>query len=251
MRWAWNATSGQERRESLARRAQPAQSPPSNPDPADDVVAFGSAAFHGSTGNLELAASVVDLAPTPSGNGYWEVTANGSVHPFGDAVDHGSTASTTLAAPVVAIMPTTSGGGYWIVASDGGVFSFGDAAFHGSAGNLPLAKPVVDAASGSVGGLMAAFASTLALTLTNPTTILSFVAVFAGLGIGTAAGDQASAVLMICGVFLGSALWWLLLSGAVGFFRRALTPERLRWVNRTSGALLAAFGVLALLSLRS
>ena len=41
---------------------------------------------------------------------------------------------------------------------------------------------------------------------------------------------------MVCGVFLGSALWWLLLSGAVGFFRRALTPERLRWVNRLSGA---------------
>jgi threonine/homoserine/homoserine lactone efflux protein len=54
---------------------------------------------------------------------------------------------------------------------------------------------------------------------------------------------------MVCGVFLGSALWWLLLSGAVGFFRRALTPERLRWVNRLSGALLAGLGVLSLFSL--
>ena len=54
---------------------------------------------------------------------------------------------------------------------------------------------------------------------------------------------------MVCGVFLGSALWWLLLSGTVGFFRRALTPERLRWVNRLSGALLAGLGVLSLLSL--
>jgi threonine/homoserine/homoserine lactone efflux protein len=56
-------------------------------------------------------------------------------------------------------------------------------------------------------------------------------------------------VLMVCGVFFGSALWWLLLSGAVGFFRRALTPARLRWVNRLSGALLVGFGVLSLLSL--
>ena len=98
-------------------------------------------------------------------------------------------------------------------------------------------------------GLAAAFGSTLALTLTNPTTILSFAAVFAGLGLGTTAGDRGSAVLMVCGVFLGSALWWLLLSGAVGFFRRALTLERLRWVNRLSGALLTGFGVLSLLSL--
>jgi threonine/homoserine/homoserine lactone efflux protein len=107
----------------------------------------------------------------------------------------------------------------------------------------------VAATSGSARGLAAAFGSTLALTLTNPTTILSFAAVFAGLGLGTTAGDRGSAVLMVCGVFLGSALWWLLLSGGVGFFRCALTPERLLWVNRLSGAVLVGFGVLALLSL--
>ena len=113
-----------------------------------------------------------------------------------------------------------------------------------------VAHPAMDVGGGSARGLAAAFVSTLALTLTNPTTILSFVAVFVGLGLGTAAGDRASAVFMVSGVFLGSALWWLLLSGAVGFFRRALTPERLRWVNRVSGAVLMGFGVLALLSIR-
>jgi putative LysE/RhtB family amino acid efflux pump len=55
---------------------------------------------------------------------------------------------------------------------------------------------------------------------------------------------------MVAGVFLGSALWWLILSGAVGFFRRALTPERLRWVNRASGALLVLLGLLAVVGLR-
>lgn len=113
-----------------------------------------------------------------------------------------------------------------------------------------IAHPAIEAGSGSARGLAGAFASTLALTLTNPTTILSFVAVFAGLGLGTTAGDRGSAALMVCGVFLGSALWWLLLSGAVGFFRHALTPERLRWVNRVSGAMLIGFGMLSLLSLR-
>lgn len=113
-----------------------------------------------------------------------------------------------------------------------------------------VAHPAIDAEGGSARGLAAAFVSTLALTLTNPTTILSFVAVFAGLGLGTTAGDRGSAALMVCGVFLGSALWWLLLSSAVGIFRRALTPERLRWVNRASGVMLIGFGVLSLLSLR-
>jgi threonine/homoserine/homoserine lactone efflux protein len=113
-----------------------------------------------------------------------------------------------------------------------------------------LSHPAPDANPGTTRGLAAAFGSTLALTLTNPTTILSFAAVFAGLGLGTTAANRGSAVLMVCGVFFGSALWWLLLSGTVGFFRRALTPARLRWVNRLSGAMLAALGVLSLLSLR-
>jgi threonine/homoserine/homoserine lactone efflux protein len=112
-----------------------------------------------------------------------------------------------------------------------------------------LSHPAQEANPGATRGLAAAFGSTLALTLTNPTTILSFAAVFAGLGLGTTASDRGSAVLMVCGVFLGSALWWLLLSGAVGFFRRALTPARLRWVNWLSGAVLAGLGLLSLLSL--
>jgi threonine/homoserine/homoserine lactone efflux protein len=110
-----------------------------------------------------------------------------------------------------------------------------------------LAHPALETTSGPAHGLLAAYGSTLALTLTNPTTILSFAAVFAGLGLGTATGDRASAALIVAGAFLGSALWWLVLSGVVGFFRRALTSERLRWVNRISGLLLVGFGLLALL----
>jgi threonine/homoserine/homoserine lactone efflux protein len=113
-----------------------------------------------------------------------------------------------------------------------------------------IGAPTVEASAGSTRGLAAAYGSTLALTLTNPTTILSFAAVFAGLGLGTSASDRQSAAAMVLGVFLGSAFWWLILSGGVGHFRRAMTPERLQWVNRISGGLLVALGVLALLSLR-
>ncbi len=96
-------------------------------------------------------------------------------------------------------------------------------------------------------GLAAAYGSTFALTLANPSTILSFAAVFAGLGLAGPAGDRRSAVLLVVGVFLGSALWWLLLSGGIGHFRHLFTPARLRWVNRLSGAALAGFGLLTLL----
>lgn len=113
-----------------------------------------------------------------------------------------------------------------------------------------LAAPAATAEASRRGpGLLSAWASTFALTLTNPTTILSFVAIFAGLGLGAGAGGYRPAALMVLGVFLGSALWWLLLSTGVGFFRSALTRQGLRWVNRLAAAIIAAFGVIALLGL--
>jgi len=71
-----------------------------------------------------------------------------------------------------------------------------------------------------------AYGSTFALTLTNPTTILSFVAVFAGLGLAEMEGDRVPALLLVIGVFLGSSLWWLVLSGTVSLLRSKLTPYR-------------------------
>lgn len=96
-------------------------------------------------------------------------------------------------------------------------------------------------------GLAGAYASTLGLTLTNPTTILSFAAIFAGFGAGRAGYLGAS--VLVLGVFLGSALWWLVLSGGVALLRPRFRPAALVWVNRLSGALIAAFGVAALASL--
>lgn len=98
-----------------------------------------------------------------------------------------------------------------------------------------------------VTGLAGAYFSTLALTLTNPATILSFIAVFAGLGLA-ASGGAAEALWLVLGIFAGSAAWWLLLSTGVGHLRGRLTPRLLRWVNVISGAVIPAFGVAALLA---
>ena len=98
-------------------------------------------------------------------------------------------------------------------------------------------------------GLTAAYASTFVLTLTNPLTILSFAAIFAGLGMASAEGNYLSAGVLVLGVFMGSALWWLMLSCGVGLFRERLSTTGLRWANRISGAIILGFGVMALLSL--
>lgn len=113
----------------------------------------------------------------------------------------------------------------------------------------PAERPA-DARGG--GGLVAAYASTFALTLANPATILSFAAVFGGLGLASGTADGGStdvAAVLVLGVFVGSALWWLALSASVGAFRRRVTPAAMVWINRASGAVLGGFGIVALASL--
>jgi threonine/homoserine/homoserine lactone efflux protein len=108
-----------------------------------------------------------------------------------------------------------------------------------------LARPAAEAPPATGAGLAGSFASTFVLTLTNPMTILSFAAVFAGLGLVRAAAP-ASALALVLGVFLGSAAWWLLLSGGVSLLRSRFDARRLVWLNRISGAVITAFGIVAI-----
>jgi threonine/homoserine/homoserine lactone efflux protein len=116
--------------------------------------------------------------------------------------------------------------------------------------SAPPSLAGADAAPGTGRGtarsLWAAWGSTFLLTVTNPMTILSFAAVFAGLGLGSGAGRPAAAVALVTGVFLGSAAWWFALSGGVSLFRSRFSTAGLVWVNRASGLVLLAFGVAAI-----
>ena len=100
--------------------------------------------------------------------------------------------------------------------------------------------------SGARRGLAAAYLSTLGLTLTNPMTILSFAALFVGLGV--TGGDAAGAASLTAGVFAGSAAWWVVLVGVVGALRSRVTSRRLRAVNVASGLLIGAFAAVAMVS---
>lgn len=111
-----------------------------------------------------------------------------------------------------------------------------------------VAKPKEDDGNGTKVRYASAFLSTSLLTLTNPATILSFMAVFAGLGVGTGSGNYRTAGIVVAGVFTGSALWWLLLSGSVSLVRHRLASSTMKWINRGSGLFLLGFGVVALIS---
>jgi len=93
-------------------------------------------------------------------------------------------------------------------------------------------------------GLPGAYLSMLGLTLTNPLTILSFAALFVGLGV--TGGDPAGATVLTLGVFAGSSAWWVLLTTVLAAFRSRLTSNGMRRINMASGLLIGAFAVVAL-----
>jgi len=113
-----------------------------------------------------------------------------------------------------------------------------------------VSEPATPATPARGISLTSAYTSTFFLTLTNPITILSFTAAFAGLGLSSSDGNYFSAISLVAGVFAGSMLWWLVLSSGVGLARMQLTPMRLTWLNRISGAIVTAFGLLVLLNLK-
>jgi len=107
------------------------------------------------------------------------------------------------------------------------------------------ARPMSAVAAGDERpGLPGAWLSMYGLTMTNPATILSFAAIFAGFGLS--GGSVLDAAFLTLGVFLGSSLWWVVLTTVVGGLRARLTPAVLVAINRLSGLVLLAFGTLAI-----
>lgn len=106
-------------------------------------------------------------------------------------------------------------------------------------------SPPQTAAAKAPPGALSVMATTFGLTLANPATILSFAAIFAGLGLARTAGP-AEAVAVVTGIFTGSLLWWALLSGTVALLRHRLPPGFARGTALASGAVMLGFGIWAL-----
>ena len=108
-----------------------------------------------------------------------------------------------------------------------------------------IEKPASQAAQTSQSGYFGAYLSTFFLTITNPITILSFAAIFAGTMF---VGNTSSPIVLVAGVFAGSACWWLALSLGVGMMRDRLNTSHMIWINRISGTIITVFGIVALVS---
>ncbi|HLB33578.1 MAG: lysine transporter LysE [Verrucomicrobia bacterium RIFCSPHIGHO2_12_FULL_41_10] len=92
-----------------------------------------------------------------------------------------------------------------------------------------------------------AYGTTVLLTLMNPLTVLSFMAIFAGIGLGSQHRDYFHAFLLVLGIFLGSALWWFFLSGGVAMIlHHRIKESSMNIINKISGGMILIFGIIAL-----
>jgi threonine/homoserine/homoserine lactone efflux protein len=98
--------------------------------------------------------------------------------------------------------------------------------------------------------LLGAIASSFALTITNPATLLAFTAMFAGLGgLAGGAGSYSDAGFVVAGVVAGSTSWWLSLTSIIGLYHARIDSGTLKLINRISGALVMIFGLAVLINL--
>jgi len=98
-------------------------------------------------------------------------------------------------------------------------------------------------------GLVGDYFSTFLLTLTNPITILSFTAVYGGLGLSSAETSAWQMGLLVLGVFIGSIVWWLTLSSVVSLLRGRFKPQFYKIINKIAGVVLVVFGISLLVGL--
>ncbi|MGD0154376.1 MAG: LysE family transporter [Thermacetogeniaceae bacterium] len=111
------------------------------------------------------------------------------------------------------------------------------------------AKPEPTKIDKSDRALFSTLISTFFLTLTNPLTIVFFTGVFAGLGVVDTGRNYTLALALVLGVFMGSALWWVILTFGTSILRDKLHLQKLQWINRVSGLIMLGFGIIALSSL--
>jgi threonine/homoserine/homoserine lactone efflux protein len=86
------------------------------------------------------------------------------------------------------------------------------------------------------------YLSLLAIAAANPLTIIFFITILPGFGVVAHGTTLIAAIPFVAGVFLGSAVWWIVLCGSLGTIRSRLSMDNLRWINRISGILVTCFG---------
>lgn len=91
------------------------------------------------------------------------------------------------------------------------------------------------------------FLTSFMLTLANPLVLVGFIAIFAALDLGEVIQSNQQALQVIGGIFLGSMVWWLCLTGLIAAIRHHLGQRTLVWLNRGAGAVLILLGILVII----
>jgi threonine/homoserine/homoserine lactone efflux protein len=109
--------------------------------------------------------------------------------------------------------------------------------------------PVKDAKKESRIGLINSYLSTLFLTIINPMTILSFGAIFAGVGLFNNNIEFGYSIFPTIGVFIGSTLWWIFLCSTINLMREKFSQNNLVLINKLSALVILGFGIISLISI--
>ena len=91
--------------------------------------------------------------------------------------------------------------------------------------------------------------SSFIITVFNPLTVMAFGAAFAGRDLAGVGASLPDAAVLVAGVFAGACAWWAIMCTAAVALRQHFTGKGILWLNRIAGAVILAFGIVALISL--
>ena len=111
-----------------------------------------------------------------------------------------------------------------------------------------LSAPPTESNAQDTGKLFGDFVSALVITGTNPITLIAFGVIFTSIDVATAGDRYERAEALIAGVFVGSAAWWVLLTGLTAICRRWVGELSLTWINRISAFVILACGALTVIA---
>ena len=97
-------------------------------------------------------------------------------------------------------------------------------------------------------GLLGDYLSLFFLTVSNPITVVVFMAVFAGMSVFGESSSMLGELLVVMGVLLGGGVWWYTLSTLVNIFRKKFRLRVLITINRVSGLVITILGALVILA---
>lgn len=100
----------------------------------------------------------------------------------------------------------------------------------------------------SMNRTLAEYLSTLSLTITNPATIFTFIAIYSSFGF-TDSKSLTDSIMLVLGIFMGSSIWWALLSYIASSVSKSVETIHIIWINRISGLLIISFAIVVLIKL--